>query len=67
MALFHYIRALLPLENLLKEVFDNLGFDIEKLKFVSRSTVYEENNRAIVVATSTRITPTSKHIVINYH
>ena len=55
------------MENLLKEVFENLGFDIETLKFVSRSTVYEENNRAIVVATSTRITPTSKHIVINYH
>ena len=37
------------------------------MKFVSRSTVYEDNNRAIVVATSPSITPSSKHISIKYH
>ena len=43
-ALSHSFRALLPLESLIKEVIDNLGIDIEKLKFVSISTIYEENN-----------------------
>ena len=49
-ALSHSIRALLPLKILIKEVIDNLGIDIEKLKFVSSSTIYEDNNGAIVVA-----------------
>ena len=44
-----------------------MGIDSEKLKFVSRSTTYEENNEAIVVATSSSMTPTSKHIDIKYH
>ena len=65
--LSHSIRALLPLKSLIKKVIDNLGIDCENLKFVSSSTVYEDNNEAIVVATSPRMTPTSKHIVINYH
>ena len=44
-----------------------MGIDSENLKFVSRSTIYEENNGAIVVATSPRMTPKSNHIAINYH
>ena len=56
--LSHSVRALLPLTSLIKEVIDNLGIDIEKLKFVSRSTIYEDNNGSIVVATSPRMTPT---------
>ena len=46
---------------------DNLGIDGENLKFVSISTIYEDNNRAIVVASSLRMTPTSKHIAVKYH
>ena len=60
--LSHYVTALPPLKSLTKEVIDNLGIDSEKLKFVSSSTIYEGNNGAIVVATSTRINPTSKHM-----
>ena len=67
MALFHYIRALLPLKSLIKEVIDNLGIDSENLKFWSSSTIYEENNGAIVVATSPRMNPTSKNISVKYH
>ena len=66
-ALSHSVIALLPLKSIIKEVIDNLGIDIENLKFVSSSTIYEDNNRAIVVATSPRITPTSKHIDVKYH
>ena len=49
-ALSHSVRALLTLKSLIKEVIDNLGIDSENLKFVSISTIYEDNNGAIVVA-----------------
>ena len=67
MALSHSVRALLPLKNLTKEVIDNLVIDSENLKFVSSSTIYKDNNGAIVVPTSPRMTPTSKHISVKYH
>ena len=67
MALSHSVRALLPLKSLIKEVIDNLGIDSEKLKFVASSTVYEDINGSIVVATSPRMTPTLKHIAVKYH
>ena len=66
-ALCHSVRALLPLKSLIKEVIDNLGIDSENLKFVSSSTIYEDNTVAIVVATSPRMTPTSNHIAVKYH
>ena len=49
MALSHSVRALLPLKSLIKEVIDNFGIDSEKLKFVSISNIYEDNNGAIFV------------------
>ena len=67
MALSHSVRALLPLKSLIKEVIDNLGIDSDNLKFVSSSTIYEDNNGAIFVATSPRMSPTSKHIAAKYH
>ena len=66
-ALSHSVRALLSLQIIIKEVIYNLVIDSEKLKFLSRSTIYEDNNVAIVVATSPRMTPTSKHISFKYH
>ena len=67
MAFSHSVRALLPLKSLINEVIDNLGIDSENFKFVSSSTVYEDNNRAIVVATSPSMTPSSNHISVKYH
>ena len=67
MALSHSVRALLPLISLIKEVIDNLGIDCENLKFMSSSTIYEDNNVSIVVTTSPRITPSSKQIAVKYH
>ena len=67
MALYNSVRALLPLKSLIKEVIDNLGIETYKLKFVSSSTIYEDNNEAIFVATSTSTTPTSNHIAVKYH
>ena len=66
-ALSHSVKSLLPLKSLIKEEIDNLGIDSEKLKFVSSSTIYEDNNWAIVVERVPRMTPTSKHIAFNYH
>ena len=66
-ALSHSVRALLPLKIIINELIENLGIDIKKLKFVSSSTVYEVDNGDIVVATSPRTTPTSKHISVKYH
>ena len=66
-ALSHSIRALIPLKSIIKEVIDNLVIDSEKLKFVPRFTVYEDNNEAIVVAKITSMNPTSKHIAVKYH
>ena len=34
---------------------------------MSSSTIYEDNNRAIVVVTSPMMTPTSNHISVKYH
>ena len=44
-----------------------MGIDSENLKFVSSSTIYEDNNGAIVVAKIPRMTPTSKDISVKYH
>ena len=66
-AFYHSVRALLPLKSLIKEVIETLGIDIENLKFVSISTIYEDNNGSMIVATSTRMTPTPKHIDVKYH
>ena len=65
--LSHSVRALIPLKILIKEVIENLGIDSEKLKFVSSSTVYEDKNGTIVVATSPRMTHTSKNIAVKYN
>ena len=54
--LSHSVRILLSLKSLIKEVIDNLGIDCENLKFLSSSTIYEDNNRAKFVATSPRMT-----------
>ena len=61
------VRALLTLISHIKEITDNIGIDSEKLKFVSSSTIYEDNNGAIAVATSPSVTPTSKQISVKYH
>ena len=58
MSLSHSIRDLPPLNSIIKEVIDNLVMDINNLKLLSSSTVYEYNNGVIVVTTSPSINPT---------
>ena len=65
--LYYSFRELFPYKSLIKEVIDNLETDSQKLKFVSISTAYEENNGAKDVATSPSMTPTPKHNNVKYH
>ena len=65
--LSHSDRELLPFKSIIKEVIDNLGIESEKLKFVSSSTIYEDNNGAIVMKTTPRMNPTSNHIDIKHN
>ena len=67
MALYLYVRDLTPLKSLINEVSDNLRMDSEKLEFVSSSTIYDENNGAVLVATMQRMTHHLKRISIKYH
>ena len=66
MALSQSLRDLLPIKNLITEVMENFKLD-RKIEFISKSTVYEDNNGAIRVATCPRLTPTSKFIAVKYH
>ena len=65
--LYHSVRALTTLKSLIKEVIENLATDSENMKFVSISTVYDENNGAIVLEKSPGITTKSKQISVRYH
>ena len=65
-ALSHSVIDLLPLNNLSKEVIENLVTDSENLKFVSSSNVYEDNN-GVVIVKNPGINPTSKQIAIRYY
>ena len=51
----------------MKQVVAGLRLKSEKLTFISKSTVYEDNAGAIVVATCPRMTPSSKFIAVKYH
>ena len=48
-------------------MIDSLGIDSDRLKFMSISIVYDDNDGAIVVATIPMMTHTSKHIAVKYH
>ena len=66
MVLSHYVSASFSLKSLIKKVINNLGIGSEKLKFVSISTFYEDNNGSIGMATITSMTPTPKNISAKY-
>ena len=64
---YNSIRYFLPLKITVKEMIENLVMDSYKLKFVSRSTVYEDNTDVIAVENSSRMAPTSNHISVKYY
>eukprot|EP00957_Ditylum_brightwellii_P149412 11379377-Ditylum_brightwellii.AAC.1 len=60
---------LLPTKELITEVVKDMWQKDrhKELKFVSKSTVYEDNNGAIRVASCLKLTATSKFIAVKYH
>ena len=66
-ALSQSLRDLLPTKELLKETISKVGLKEDRLKFETKCTVFEDNAGALQVATSPRMTPTSKFIAVKYH
>lgn len=60
------MRELLPLRRMLKEVGNYIGKDWGD-KAMLHSTVYEDNNGALILAQSPKMTPMTKHIAVKYH
>ena len=67
LVLSHYVIDLITLNSIIKERIEKLVMDSENLKFVSSSTLYEDNTCAIFVAKSPRMLPVSNHINIRYN
>ena len=51
----------------MKETISKVGLPEDRLKFETKCTVFEDNAGALQVATSPRMTPTSKFIAVKYH
>ena len=66
-ALSQSLRDLLPVKELIIELLTGMGQDSGKLRLTSKSTVYEDNNGAIRVATCPKLAPTSKFIAVKYY
>jgi len=65
-ALSQSMRDLLPMRDLLQEIGTKLNLDFAN-PAIMHSTVFEDNNGALGLATSPRITPRTKHIAVKYH
>ena len=65
--LSHLIIDLIKLKSLIKEVIGDLLTHSVDREYLSRSTVYEDNNSDIVVATSSRTTHNLKNISVKFH
>ena len=58
---------MLPIQNLVKDVMAAVGLNVDKLSFVTKSTVFEDNNAALTLATTKKITPQNRHIGAKHH
>ena len=65
-ALSQAMRELLPARELLQEIGTELQLDFAK-PTIMHSTVFEDNNGALQLTTSPKITPRTKHIAVKYH
>ena len=64
-ALSQAMRELIPICNLATELFGAIRFQ-KGLEFRTHSTVFEDNNGALTLATIPKMTPRSKHIAVKY-
>ncbi len=65
-ALSTAMRDLLPMRRVLREVGEKLKLDFAKPALV-HSTIFEDNNGALSLATAPKLTPRTKHIAVKYH
>ena len=66
-ALAQSMRELLPMRSLLKEASSALHLDSEGQDALVHSTIFEDNNGALALASSPRIAPRTKHIAVKHH
>ncbi len=60
------LRTLIPMRGLLQEVGTALKLDFAKPALI-HSTVFEDNNGALSLATAPKMSPRTKHIAVKYH
>ena len=64
-ALSQSMRDVLPMRIKVEQVLKQLNVDMTNV--VVYSTAFEDNNGALILATTKKMTPRSKHIAIKYH
>ena len=67
MDLYQSMRYFLPLKTLCVNFIKGLGLDSYKLKYNTKSQVFEENSDALQVSKCHMMTPGSKLISFKYH
>jgi hypothetical protein len=65
-ALSTAMRDLVPLRRFLNEIGEKLNLDFAT-PALTHSTVFEDNNGALGLATAPKLTPRTKHITVRYH
>ena len=65
-ALSSSLRELVPLRRLLEEIGKSLNLEFCNPAMI-HSQVFEDNNGALILAESPRMTPRTKHIAVKYH
>jgi Reverse transcriptase (RNA-dependent DNA polymerase) len=65
-ALSQSLRDVIPMRRLLKEASEGLSLTVKPTAKMY-STVFEDNNGALSIAQSPRMSPRTKHIAIKYH
>lgn len=65
-ALSQGMRDLLPMRRLLMEIGTTMNLDFAKPALV-HSTIFEDNNGALGLATAPKLSPRTKHIGVKYH
>jgi hypothetical protein len=60
------MRELIPMRRLFKELGAKMNLQLEE-KGLLHSTVFEDNNGALGLATAPKLTPRTKHIAVKYH
>ena len=65
-ALSQGMRYLLPMRRFLQEIGTEMNLDFAKPAMI-HSTIFEDNNGALGLATAPKLTPRTKHIGVKYH